>query len=284
MSQLLKPTLQRAKQRAKFFKPMRMLAAPFMQARLDREESAYLQSTDSAYVKSLENTHGGERCFIIGNGPSLQPGDLDALQHEQTFAANGIYKVFGETSWRPTYFVCIDQNFLVFNTDLLENIEADHIFLDTYAKKLIGPAHDNITFINERRKKWTTDKFSLDAIGFSDAPYRCVYAGHTVTYAAMQLAIYMGFSEIYLLGVDHSYPKAVDAQGHFSTVTDSPTHFFTSESRGGYYYYEGVEHAYRLAKQAANRHGCAIRNATRGGFLEIFERVDFDQLIAPDNP
>lgn len=37
--------------------------------------------------------------------------------------------------------------------------------------------------------------------------------------------------------------------------------------------------AYQSAKQYANQHDFKIYNATRGGKLEIFERVDFNDLF-----
>ncbi len=41
----------------------------------------------------MHNIHHGQRCFIIGNGPSLQRTDLTKLKDEFTFGMNRIYLV-----------------------------------------------------------------------------------------------------------------------------------------------------------------------------------------------
>ena len=58
-------------------------------------------------LKQFKNTHKGETCFIIGNGPSLKVGDLTRI-HElgiPSFAFNRIFCIFDETPWRPTYYI-----------------------------------------------------------------------------------------------------------------------------------------------------------------------------------
>ena len=55
-------------------------------------------------LKQFQNIHIGERCFIVGNGPSLRCEDLDMLKQEITFGSNYIYKIFNKTDWRPTYY------------------------------------------------------------------------------------------------------------------------------------------------------------------------------------
>ncbi|MFC2055928.1 hypothetical protein ACFLV7_16775 [Chloroflexota bacterium] len=59
-------------------------------------------------LAALKNRHKGQRCFVIGNGPSLSTTDLDQLRGEVTFACNKIYLAFNETDWRPTYYAVED--------------------------------------------------------------------------------------------------------------------------------------------------------------------------------
>ncbi|HJD45240.1 MAG TPA: hypothetical protein H9909_00215, partial [Candidatus Mediterraneibacter norfolkensis] len=71
----------------------------------------------------LKNKHKGERCFVIGNGPSLTAEDLELLKGEITFAANRIYMLFDRTDWRPTYYFCAD--YVLYGTDHRKISEVD---------------------------------------------------------------------------------------------------------------------------------------------------------------
>lgn len=59
---------------------------------------------DNAFFNAIRNRYLGQRCFVLGNGPSLTVSDLELLKDEVTFAANKIYLCFGETNWRPTFY------------------------------------------------------------------------------------------------------------------------------------------------------------------------------------
>ena len=41
----------------------------------------------------LHNVHRGQRCFIVGNGPSLNQTDLSLLRGEYTFTTNRAYLI-----------------------------------------------------------------------------------------------------------------------------------------------------------------------------------------------
>ena len=78
----------------------------------------------------------------------------------------------------------------------------------------------------------------------------------------------MGFKEIYLLGVDCNYKGKL--------------HFYNSdklEKKMINHNEDGMIKCYRSAKKYADEHGIKIFNATRGGALEVFPRVDFDSLF-----
>ena len=87
----------------------------------------------------------------------------------------------------------------------------------------------------------------------------------------MQLAAYMGFKEIYLLGVDFSYGGQKKNEAY--------THFYNEKKITSIGFVNLVTLAYQSAKQYADEHGLKIYNATRGGKLEIFERINFDDLF-----
>ena len=104
--------------------------------------------------------------------------------------------------------------------------------------------------------------------------------GYTVTFTALQMAIYMGFSKIYLIGMDHTVSHVVTSDGKLSVDNRIQNHF--EKEKVHLYqaqYKEGLEYSYSLAKDYAERHGIEIYHATRGGKLVIFKSIDFDSIF-----
>jgi hypothetical protein len=109
-----------------------------------------------------------------------------------------------------------------------------------------------------------------------------VYNGATVTYSCLQLAVNMGFKEIYLLGVDNSYSLALRKNGELVQTNLEQDHFspgYSAYPNMHLFKIDIVNAAYQSARNYAESHGIKIYNATRGGKLEVFERVDFDSLF-----
>ena len=114
--------------------------------------------------------------------------------------------------------------------------------------------------------EWAFDRYPK----FSENLSQKSYVGGTIVYTCIQLAVYMGFREIYLLGVDFT-----GAGEHGSKYN----HFYSEKELTSVSYTDQVKAAYEKARKYADEHGIKIYNATRGGNLEIFERVNFDDLF-----
>lgn len=222
-------------------------------------------------ILAYKNLHKNQRCFIVGTGPSLNINQLDLLQNEITFSMNSIPLSFSKTNWRPTYYV-------------IQDTRAYNIFKDnlpSYAKKeiFIGINH---RFNGIKMKKYTNHNFNkycyyplylrpdenIYKIKFSDDCYKIVYDGTTVTYSILQLAVYMGFSEIYLLGMDCDY-TSTDKKHFINYVTNFNT--LAAENK--------MLYAYSLTNLYAKEHNIKIFNATTGGKLEIFPRVKLEDIL-----
>lgn len=224
---------------------------------------------DDRYIKlkDYENIHNGERCFIIATGPSLTLDDIEKLKNEYTISMNSICKLYDQTDWRPTYFAIQDRE--VFQS-------LNHIF--RAHKEVPCFIGDNIQWKNKREPEWInfpndTMYHAYDIMNkkyyakFSDDAYEIVYDGYSIAYSCLELAVYMGFKEIYLLGADCTYTGPKE---HFidSGVEDRSRKFATPK----------LVAAYTVAKEYADTHNIKIYNATRGGVLEVFERVNLDDL------
>jgi Predicted nucleoside-diphosphate sugar epimerases len=255
-------------------------------------------------LERFNNIHKGKRCFIIGNGPSLRANDLDhiAQSGDISFASNKIYSIYGQTDWRPDYYFVSDQHFMVQHWNEITEIKENKFlaYLNQYVTmdmlyKLMG--HDNVYLFRSRYLQYDSDKNSLLPVydffnesypSFSGDAAKFVFEGFTVTYLMIQWAAYMGFSEMFLLGVDHNQQQTND---YFKKLPEPLT--ITKNMIGDHFYDEHLNVgevfnvadlqaqllAYEKAEQYSHEHGFQIFNATRGGELEIFKRVDFDQLM-----
>ena len=232
------------------------------------EEITRLQSEDFSYLEKYKSIHNGSRCFLIGNGPSLIEKDLDKIYENKAISigCNKINMVFEKTKWRPKYYVIGDS--------LVWDEEKDNIKngIKYFARKIMGdakPAYgDNVQLYYSKFENYYPDYPT-----FSDDMTKGIYGGRTVMYDMLQIAVYMGFKEIYLLGVDFSWGE--DGRG---------THFckdYMNDNlvKDAMKYKEEQRHAYISAKIYADSHGIKIYNATRGGHLDVFERVNFDELF-----
>lgn len=224
-------------------------------------------------LKKLRNSQKEQRCFIIGNGPSLKVEDLEKLQYEKTFSSHRIYKIYNATSWRPTYYCAQDYNLVLESkADFEKTNEASMCFLGRFPRfrypKIKG-------FLNLRLKGY--DSYP-DFPDFSEDISKYIIEGGTVTYMCLQIAVYMGFKEIYLLGVDHNYSVTMDAQGNVKRYNGVKDHFSEDDNLTNIPVLYKSTKAYEKARIYAEAHGVKIYNATRGGKLEVFERVNFDSL------
>lgn len=225
----------------------------------------------------LKDKYRGQRCFIIGNGPSLTKEDLELLTDEVTFASNRIFRIFDQTQWRPTYYAAFDDS-IATAEDLAEHISQ----LQCEAKFL-------------REQGWLSNRKIKDACyihswhsrgllkdpRFSTDLTKGIYTIATVTYSLMQIARYMGFSEIYLIGVDHKYRQEQKKDG--TVVTDNTIKsYFGQEGQCEKQVVAAsweMEEAYKYAERYSRENGFRIYNATRGGYLEVFDRVDLDSVF-----
>jgi len=224
-------------------------------------------------LERFRNCHNGKRCFIVATGPSLRMEDLEILQknNEICISVNGIVRAFDKTEWRPTYFVASDANFARNHREIIDRMNCEAKFIADRAW-----CFDSEEAIENNIYEWHLDfKWSEDEPpAFSDDFARASYRGKTVVYeGALQLAAFMGFDEIYLLGTDCTRENTAGSTPHFYEAKPGDAVSTVFEHVDQYFI------AYQVAKEFADSHGFKIYNATRGGNLEVFERVDFDSLF-----
>lgn len=238
-------------------------------------------------IKSLKDIHKGKRCFIIGNGPSLNLLDLTKLKDEFTFGVNAIYLNHENMGFYPTYYV-VEDNLVA--EDRAHEINEYHgsklKFFGTYLSYLLKQDPETV-YLNVLRNYADKKNFPV----FSKDIVRKLCVGGTVTYLCLQLAYYMGFEEVYMIGFDHNYviPKSAEISNKRETgfdivsTEDDPNHFHPDYFGKGYRWHdpnvERMEVGFRKAREVYEADGRNIYNATAGGKLEAFKRIDYNTLF-----
>ena len=248
----------------------------------------YNKRLDAVYRPRLralrEKYKGRERCFIIGNGPSLNQIDLSVLKDEVTFAVNGFFLKAKDLDWLPTFYVVEDHLVAEDRRKWINEFEGPTKLFPAYLAYCLDEA-DNTIFFNHRPRKSYPHGFD-----FSTDAAEITYAGCTVTFTCMQLAFYLGFKEIYLIGVDASYelPKDVEqgdtyGVGVLDMKSDDPNHFHPDYFGKGFRWHDPqvdkMIEAYQEARKVAARTSQRIYNATIGGKLEVFDRKSYNSIF-----
>lgn len=227
---------------------------------------------------AMRNRHAGKRCFIIGNGPSLRRTDLSKLQGEFTIGLNRIYLLFDELGFETTWLVSVNQLVLEQCADELASLSLPK-FLSW------GGYHH---FPQEKRREvfWLNTFYRQAFPRFGKFPPgpTGLWEGATVTYVALQLAYFFGFDQVILVGVDHSFSTKGDP--HKEVVTDQdgdPNHFSSNYFGPGFRWHlpdlQTSELAYALARYHYGLSNRLVLDATVGGKLTIFPKVDYDSLF-----
>jgi hypothetical protein len=234
---------------------------------------------------SLKNKFANKRCFIIGNGPSLNKCDLNLLKDEYTFGVNGIFYKTEQMGFRPTFYMVEDNHVIADNRDKINSYNCEYKFFPSIYRNDIKEK-DNTYFFNTDFGFYEGNHSFFCKPRFSKDFSNCAYAGQSVTYLQIQLAYFLGFSEIYLIGMDYDYivPKSTVINGYtYESNEDDPNHFHPDYFGKGKKWHdpkiERVGLNYRKAKEIFENNGRIIRNATIGGKLDIFKRVNYNELF-----
>ncbi|MCM1232442.1 MAG: DUF115 domain-containing protein [Ruminococcus flavefaciens] len=247
-------------------------------------------------IKDFYRKHEGKRCFVIGNGPSLRTEDLERLKDDLTFASNSIYAVYSSTNWRPTYYCAWDP---IFCREIMSEKQNMSVLMDgceAAFTSILGEGMQYRDDIDMRKLYYmrTISKKSENKLPlFSSDCCEQVYAAGSITYGMLQLAVYMGFTQIYLLGMDFSYSVEQHEDdtivrnnvcNHMEEIEKEEAKRFYKKTvdRHGDSYVASIDlqlAGFQAAKEYTDAHNIKIYNATRGGKLEVFERVNFDSLF-----
>lgn len=296
-----------------FFKKILPWIIPEKEINFIKKTAVYLknfvsQSKNNQYLlnnKSLENKYSGERCFIIGNGGSIKQLDLLKLKDEYTFSINLFTKHEKLDQINPKFYCDIEPFDLMSKTytkdclyhpdNYYPQIEEAFKNLDTtmffhygckpfFEKKGLFK-NKSVHYLKGSTSFLQNEKYSLKNCSDISRPFSFMDGS---IYNAICCCAYMGFKELYLIGFDADY-----------ILKNSESHFYKEPE---IIYAEGVKrydwsvpetesnktlalHLYNhlekleVVKKYFETKEVKIFNAGIGGFIDTFERVDFDKLF-----
>jgi hypothetical protein len=210
----------------------------------------------------------------MANGPSLRDMDHAPLMGEITFGMNRIYLLVEKLGFSPNYFVCINELVLDQFHDEIKDLEMPK-FINWNRRSLFDPKRQDIHYL--RTNLGLKDRFAHDVS-------QPIATGGTVTFAALQIAYYMGFKTVILIGLDHSFQaKGIPNRPVVRDQEKDQDHFhpdyFPKGSRWQPPDLLRSEIAYQLAQEAFEAEGREIIDATVGGRCQVFQKREYDSLF-----
>ena len=238
---------------------------------------------------SLKNRHAGERCFILCNGPSVKMQNIKPLKNETVFSVSSGYLHPDYAEIAPRYH-CVPQ--LTYSEKMTPKIAVDwftemhsklghaELFLDCQEYDLVQKNRlfggRDIHFLCMGKNHFPNTSTDLTGI---------IPRSQSVPVMALMIALYMGFKEIYLLGVDHDW--FVKKEYHYfyepGLLKDKdsgvgPGGIIESKLYDDLPMITKLWGQYRAIAQLAKARGVQIYNATHGGMLDEFPRVRLEDI------
>ncbi len=221
------------------------------------------------------------RAFIVGNGPSLAKTNLDLIKGEISFAANRIHLIFPHTSWRPTHYVRAESPFesrKIAKQDLKEIFQLGIV---SYLNRSYSNDWRDLMRFEAKTSvvEFLPDSCSHTLMHYDDPQspldwHEPICSFGSSLHVAIQLAVKLGYGPLYLLGCDLGYTEG------------QPSHFdpkyevgYEEHLKPAFYANRDCLHAHQIAKQSSK---VKIYNATIGGNLDVYERVDYEKLMRGD--
>lgn len=235
-----------------------------LQYRLGRSYSANRRGLDR-----LRGTRSGAVCVIMGNGPSLRGFDVARLDGVDVFCLNRGYLLWNAARRSPRYVVAVNDLVIQQFAPELAAVDTTRFLPWDHADRFRGT--DNLFLPLSWRR------------GFSRDIERGIWAGGTVTFAAMQIAYHIGYARVVLIGVDHSFVFEGKPNERLTASRPDPNHFDSD------YFGDGVqwhapdlalsETAYKMAGTAFAKDGREIVDATMGGRLQVFRKLSLAEAL-----
>lgn len=195
-------------------------------------------------LKSFKNLHMDKNLFILASGPSLADLDLSPLDRRLTMGLNRSFLIYPDTKYHCTMDARL---FDEYSTEL----EASRVLFSLHNCSL-----------GNRLKLLGTEGFSTDIA-------EGIYSGYTISYFALQVAVYMGFKKVFFLGLDLKH-------------REGNTHFFGSDFRSRDHEkgeFSKMEKMLHLGALKAKELGVEVYNCSELTDFKGIETMSFEKAL-----
>lgn len=216
----------------------------------------------------FKDSHKGEVCYLIANGPSLNETEMSLLKDKVTFGMNRIYLLFEKMGFTTSYYTCVNELVLKQFSKEIGQLEMPK-FLN-YSQRNLFKKSDESYFIFRK----------LGGTEFGTDISKSINQGSTITYAALQIIYYMGFSKVVIVGLDHSFSFVGQVNETQVNTDEDKNHFvpnyFPKGSKWQTPDLVSSEYFYQMADDMFRKAGREIIDCTVGGKCFIFKK---DKLV-----
>jgi hypothetical protein len=209
----------------------------------------------------------------VANGPSLNRTDFSEIRREIVFGLNKIFLGLRRFRFYPRYYVAVNPYVIEQSVGPIKALNCVKFLCGNAAKDRLN--EDALTHHLSTDRPMGT--FSKDLV-------RGLNQGYTVTFAALQIAYFLGFAKVVLVGLDHRYAfegKPNDLQRMQGV---DPNHFDEAYFAQGQSWQNPdlleSEASYRLARQAFAEDGRTIVDATIDGCCSVFQKASLAEALA----
>lgn len=222
-------------------------------------------------LKKMRSSHSGERCFIVATGPSLTVQDLELIQNEFSFGMNSVCMLYGKTKWRPSFYGIQDEEVYKRMKEYLFEEPSNVWVSSNIRKKDKESVIFNVFPLNSKYNYFLYRYTNKLKVRFSSNSYAIVYDAYSITFSLIQIAVYLGFKKIYLLGCDCN--QKVGQKNHFAEYghVEEDNKLRTAADRNIY--------SHIKIKSFCEKKGVEIINCTRGGKLEVYQREELEKVL-----
>jgi Uncharacterized Rossmann fold enzyme len=228
--------------------------------------------------KELKGCHTGERCFIVMNGPSINNHDLSKIKDEFVFASNYFFRAQQCKMVNPNYYCWLDAREL--NTDDAEVLISEikeacpnaKLLLNAKAASKLGENEDIYYVYSKHIANVYGIRYNLAGISSNFL---------TVAFLAAISALYMGFKEIYFLGLDFE-PNGFT---HFTKLGENSEcvkpgeEFGKIEVAGHYWGYTLAQYQSYTLEKLSRKLKCNIYNLNPNSYIRAFEFTEYEKLF-----
>lgn len=235
--------------------------------------------------EKFNGMYAGRRCFVIANGPSLAKLDLSFLKNDITIVMNLFFRHPILNVWQPTFYCAAEPptggwknvHMIPIMKEGIAKLSPQAFFIPLITKKI-----SEQYFVHPPEK---TYYLRMEGAATKDSELdltKTVPGAPDTSIMAVMLAIALGCSPIYLLGLDYDWLAHRSIHRHFYGENEDTIE--TREDLGAKSYLKQMEsviscyNAHSKLKDIASHRGQRIYNATEGSFMDEYPLINYSDI------